>query len=114
MIKAAILVRYDINEDAFKNRFRSSIRKDGETNREFAVRMMDSLTKWLKEYKMVDQVHQVVGIEQLLSSLPVEKRLWLVERKPKTSLGTRLMAVQYSHQSGPQTNRRRVFRQASG
>ena len=85
-IKAAILVRYDINEDAFKNRFRSSKRKDGETNREFAVRMMDSLTKWLKEYKTVDQVHQVVGIEQLLSSLPVEKRLWLVERKPKTCL----------------------------
>ena len=58
-IKAAILVRYDINVDAFKNRFRSSKRKDGETNREFAVRMMDSLTKWLKEYKTADQVHQV-------------------------------------------------------
>ena len=49
-IKAAILVLYDINEDTFKNRFRSSKRKDGETNREFAVRMMDSLTKRLKEY----------------------------------------------------------------
>ena len=87
-IKAAILVRYDINEDAYKNRFRASKRKDGETNREFTVRMMDSLTKWLKEYNTVDQIHQVLGIEQFLSSLPVEKRLWLVERKPKSYLQT--------------------------
>eukprot|EP00731_Ephydatia_muelleri_P011294 Em0006g188a len=36
--------------------------------------MMDSLTKWLNEYKTVDQIHQVLGIEQFLSSLPVEKR----------------------------------------
>ena len=85
-IKTAVLIRYDINEDSYKNRFRSSKRKEGETNREFGVRMMDSLTKWLKEHKTVDQVHQVLGIEQFLSSLPVEKRLWLVERKPKTCL----------------------------
>ena len=85
-IKAAILVRYDINEDAYKNRFRASKRKDGETHREFTVRMMDSLTKWLKGYKTVHQIHQVLGIEQFLSSLPVEKRLWLVERKPKSCL----------------------------
>eukprot|EP00731_Ephydatia_muelleri_P004329 Em0002g505a len=85
-IKTAILIRYDINEYSYKNRFRSSKRKEGETNREFGVRMMDSLTKWLKEHKTVDQVHQVLGIDQFLSSLPVEKRLWLVERKPKTCL----------------------------
>ena len=85
-IKTAVLIRYDINEDSYKNRFRSSKRKEGETNREFGVRMMDSLTKWLKEHKTVNQVHQVLGIEQFLSSLPVEKRLWLVERKPKTCL----------------------------
>ena len=78
--------RYDINEDSYKNRFRSLKRKEGETNREFGVRMMDSLTKWLKEHKTVNQVHQVLGIEQFLSSLPVKKRLWLVERKPKTCL----------------------------
>lgn len=70
--------RYDINEDVFKNSFRSSKQRDGETNRDFAVRMMDSLTKWLKECKTVNQVHLVLGTEQFLSSLPVEKRLWLV------------------------------------
>lgn len=47
---------------------------------------MDLLTKWLKEYKMVDQIHQVLGIEQFLTLLPVEKRVWLVERKSKTRL----------------------------
>lgn len=50
-IKAAVLVWYDINEDAYRNRFMSSKRKEGERNREFVVWISDGL---------VDQVAQGV------------------------------------------------------
>ena len=44
---------------------------------------MDLLAKWLREYKTVEDIQQEFGIEQLVNSLPMEKRLWLLERKPK-------------------------------
>ena len=82
-IKAAILMRYDLNEEAYRNYFRKAARKVGETYREFCVRLMDLLSKWLREYKTVEDIQQEFGIEQLVNSLTMEKRLWLLERKPK-------------------------------
>eukprot|EP00731_Ephydatia_muelleri_P003650 Em0001g3650a len=81
-IKDAILIRYNINEEAYRSTFRTEKRKDGETNREFSVRLMDLLQKWTKGKTSVDEIQQVIGMEQFLNSLPLEKRLWLVERKP--------------------------------
>ena len=62
-----------ISTDTCTNRVKSSKRKDGETNSDIKVRMMDSLPKWLKIYNTVDKVHRVLGVEQLLGSLSVEK-----------------------------------------
>ena len=48
-IKAAILIRYGINEEEYRRRFRSARRKDGETNRELAVRLMEWQVKSVEE-----------------------------------------------------------------
>ena len=80
-IKAAILMRYDLNEEAYRNCFRTAARKVGETHREFSVRLMDVLSKWLRAYTTVDDIQQDFGIEQLLNCLTQEKRLWLLEQK---------------------------------
>ena len=85
-IKASILARYGINEDAYRVRFRSLVRRDGETNKETATRLMDLLQKWMKEHQTVDAIQQVVGLEQFLNTLPLEKRLWVHEKKPKTCI----------------------------
>ena len=60
-IKAAILIRYGINEEEYRRRFRSARRKDGETNRELAVRLMEWQVKWLKECHTVEDVMNAVG-----------------------------------------------------
>eukprot|EP00731_Ephydatia_muelleri_P022383 Em0014g974a len=83
-IKAAILARYGINEDAYRVRFRGLVRREGETNRETATRLMDLLGKWMKEHQTAREIQQVIGLEQFLNTLPLEKRLWVHERKPKT------------------------------
>ena len=38
-----------VYEEAYRRRFRAASRKDGETNRELAVRLLDLQTKWLKK-----------------------------------------------------------------
>ena len=85
-LKAAILIRYDINEEAYRRRFRSAARGRGETNRELAVRMMDLQAKWLRGCKRVEEIREATGIEQFLSTMGTEKRLWLLEKKPKTCI----------------------------
>ena len=92
-IKTAVLTRYDINEEAYRRRFRTTTRMEGETNRELAVKMMDLQTKWLNECSMVEEVHEVVGIEQFLNTLKPEKRLWVME--PKTCVKAGELADEY-------------------
>ena len=69
-IKAAILQCYDINEEAYRCRFRSASRKEGKSNRELAIRMMDWQGKWLRECKSIEDVREAIGKEQFLNSLP--------------------------------------------
>ena len=94
-IKAAILQQYDINEEAYRRRFRTAVRAAGETNREYAVKLMDLQKKWLKEYTTVEGILEAVGLEQFLNSLPMEKRVWVHERKPKTCVAAGELLDQY-------------------
>ena len=106
-IKTAVLTRYDINEEAIRRRFRTTSRMEGETNRELAIRMMDLQTKWLRECSTVEEVHEVVGIEQFLNTLKPEKRLWVMERKPKTCVKAGELADEYelARQQEPRVER---------
>ena len=94
-IKNAILARYDINEEAYRRRFRTATRGTEQTNRELAVRLMDLQKKWLRDATTVEEVQEKVGIEQFLSTLPVEQKLWVTEKKPKTGIRARELADEY-------------------
>ena len=94
-IKAAILQRYDINEEAYRRRFRTATRGDGETNREHAVRLMELQRKWLKEWTSVEKILEAIGLEQFLSTLPMEKKVWIHEKKPKTCVEAGELADEY-------------------
>ena len=45
-VKRAILLRYDVNEESYRQRFRVASRKDNETNRELVARLADLADKW--------------------------------------------------------------------
>ena len=96
-VKAAILRRYDINEETYHQRFRGVARKENETYRELAVRVVDLLTKWMKEYMGdVQRVLEQVAIEQLLSTLPRDVHIWVRERKPETVIKAGQLADDYA------------------
>ena len=72
-IKTAVLQRYDINEEAYRRRFRTTTRGAGETNREHAVKLMDLQWKWLREHSAsVEQVQEAIGLEQFLNRHSLE------------------------------------------
>ena len=83
-LKAAILKRYNINEETYRVRFRAVARKPEEGYAEMATRVMDLLRKWTRECTSMEEVMEVVAVEQMLNSLPAEVRVWVRERKPRT------------------------------
>ena len=83
-VKEAILRRYDINEETYRQRFRSGQKKAGEAYGELAVRLHDLASKWLAGCGTVEEVLERLVVEQLANTMPTEIRVWVAERKPRT------------------------------
>ena len=95
-VKKAILKRYDINEETYRQRFRNATCKEGETYQELAVRLADLLDKWMKDYKADPaKVLQQVAIEQLLSRLPRDIQIYEREHKARSVIKADEMADNY-------------------
>ena len=110
-VKAAILKRYDINEETYRLRFRSVMKSLDESHREVAVRVKDLAKKWLKQQATAEAVVEVVAQEQLLNTLPSNVRVWVRERKPTTCLEAGQLADDYAQarrQAGLESKREDV------
>jgi len=81
-VKKAILRRYDIAEETYRQRFRAARKGEGETYMELATRLQGLAKKWLAECDSINAVMARVVLEQLLDAMPVDLRVWLCERKP--------------------------------
>ena len=94
-LKTAILRRYDINEETYHQRFRSTRKISGETNRELVARLYDLASRWMLGRKTVEELKDLVILEQLLAILPEDVRIWVKERKPKSSIEAGQLADDY-------------------
>ena len=83
-LKAAILRRYDINEETYRQRLRTVSRRRDESYREMSTRARELTRKWTKECNNVQDFIKCITVEQLLNSMEEEVRVWVTERKPKT------------------------------
>ena len=86
-VKEAILKRYDIHEETYRQRFRKAVKKDEESYAELGVRLTDMFNKWTgadKETRTKKDICEVIIMEQLTECMPTGLRIWLKERKPKT------------------------------
>ena len=84
-VKAAILKRYNINDETYRQRFRAATKTGDESHRELLVRLQDLARKWLKSCDSAEKVLDIMVMEQLLNTLAPDVRLWVRERKPKSS-----------------------------
>ena len=94
-IKTAILLRYDIKKEMYRQCFWSAKQRVGETPIELATRLQDLADKWLKECDSKEKVVNVIIKEQFLNTLPEEVRVWVKERKPATSKEARRLAEDF-------------------
>lgn len=94
-VKAAILRRYNINEETYRQRFRNFKYKPGKTPTEIATRLTDLAGRWLKDCETVEEVKDAVVKEQLLKTLPEDVQMWVKERKPKTTTDAAQLAEDY-------------------
>ena len=53
------------------------------------------MEKWKEDCSLVQQIRETMVIEQLLNMLPEEIRVWVKERKPKTSMAAWELANDY-------------------
>ena len=84
-VKEAIFRRYDINEETYRRRFRSATWRTNEAPVEMLTRITDLAGKWLKSSETREKVIDSIVREQFINVLPEEARIWVKERKPKTS-----------------------------
>ena len=78
-VKDAILRRYEISEETYRQRFRQDRRKGEELYREFADRLNDHFRRWVASQS--GTLEELVTIEQFLVGVPEDLRIWLRERK---------------------------------
>ena len=79
---------YNINEDTYRQHFRTAKLKAGEIPRELAIRLRDLADRWTKASTDSTDATDILDIfvkEQLINTMPEDVRLWVRKHKPKTS-----------------------------
>ncbi len=85
-VKQAILNKFNISTETYRQRFRSKSIKEGETAKELQARLKDLMEKWLDpETRTRDQVCDQIVLEQFLGMLYPELQVWVRERTPGSS-----------------------------
>ena len=81
-VKAAILKRYDVSAETYRQRFRLETRKPTESYHNFGERLTDHLGRWEKAAEGTE-LRELVLLEQFLQALPKDMAVRVREEKPK-------------------------------
>ena len=95
VLKRAILQRYDINEESYRQRLRSIKKSEDESHVELVTRTKDLVSKWSHDCTTTEDLRDLIVKELLINTLPEEVRISVKERKPRTSLEAGQFADDY-------------------
>ena len=94
-VKEAILRRYDIHEETYRQRFRKLRPQESESPQEVITRLKDLATRWAREHETRDNLLDLIVREQFLAILPEDIRVAVIERQPKDSQEASKIAGNY-------------------
>ena len=97
-LKIALLKRFDLTEDGFRRKFKSSQPETGETFVQFSVRLSSYLLKWLKMAKVAETFEALFDLfmrDQFLQVCNRDLALFLKERVPPSIQEMAVLADQY-------------------
>ena len=72
-----------MSEESYQQKFRARRRKYEESYTNLATDVMDLGKKWLSDCGSVQEMLEKIAIEQFLSAVTEEVRVWIREPKPK-------------------------------
>lgn len=85
-VKAAILRKYDINPETYRQRFCSLDIEPEESPKELYVRLNELYGKWIQpRNKSVEEIGELIIMEQFLRMLSPELQVWVKEHGPKSA-----------------------------
>ncbi|KAJ8040949.1 hypothetical protein HOLleu_15410 [Holothuria leucospilota] len=84
-LKVALLQRYNLTEDGFRDKLRNSRIKPGETYVQFGERLRGYLNRWVETanlQKNFDDLSDLIIREQIVSHCGRDMSIFLKERQP--------------------------------
>lgn len=85
-VKSAILKKYDVNAETYRQKFRSLSVDPSENPKELYNRLKELFGKWIQpKGKTVEEVSEIIILEQYLRMLSPELQVWIRERDPRTA-----------------------------
>ena len=102
-MKIALMRRYDLTEDGYRRKFRTSKPEIDESPDQFIVRLSTYLIRWLelsKIEKSLDGLKNLIVKEQFINSCPKELTVHLREHAPETLEEMAKIADQYLEAHG--------------
>lgn len=90
-VKSALLKKYRLSIDAFRQRFRNSVKKTDVSFPEFAYTLNTNLIEWLKcaeVYEDHDKVVECIALEQFYKCVPESAMFWIQDRLDVVSVQT--------------------------
>ena len=104
VLKLALLKRFDITEEGFKRRFRTSKPDQGETCKQFVARLSNYMVRWVElaeAEKTYVGLFDLVMREQFLQTCAKDLAVFLKERQPESVELMAKFADQYLEARGP-------------
>ncbi len=75
LVKRAVLFKYEINAEIYRQRFRTNLIQEGESPRELKARLKDLFEKWMTPGQQTkEEIGDVIILEQFLKVLNPEIR----------------------------------------
>jgi len=110
-IKNAIFMRYKLNTEAYRKKFRGTFQGSEDTYWEFRVQMEQKCCRWMEyeKVKTYEDLHDLILKEQLLNNTPIVLREWLKESKPKNVNDLVDIADVYQTAHGTGAGKNRVY-----
>ncbi|XP_035038975.1 zinc finger protein 396-like [Hippoglossus stenolepis] len=105
-LKAALLMKFDISPEIYRQQFRAISVPCGENPTETYHRLKGLYRRWIRpEQHTKEQMGEAIILEQLLRVLPFEVRTWVKEHEPVEGLAAAKLALQYinARRGGPAT-----------
>ncbi len=105
-LKEALLEKFNISPETYRQRFRSTTVPGGESPTETYHRLKNLYKRWVRpEGHSKEEIGEAIILEQLLRVLPYDARTWVREHEPRSGREAAKLAQQYlnAHRGGPRT-----------